>query len=703
MALIGTIRKRGAWILVVLIALGLGGFIIQDMFSGTGPTGMVGQPDLGKVNGEKLDINDFNRTESILYSGASGDIYSRRSALWDYYVEKALIDEAASDLGLGVSKTELIDLQFGAQPSPIIMQRFIDPTTGQVNFQQLTQIRSQIESGTLDPTIRSYWAIQEKEIVKDLLQSKFGAMISKGIYTPTWMAEMVHEEQAREANFEFVRVPFDAIDNTEVSLEDADFKAYLNENAHLYERQEETRRLNYITFNVMPTPRDSATWKQKIADLAAEFRTTDNDTLFIERNLGVMNSVYLEKELISPVIAEEIADLPVGSVYGPYMELNAYKAVKILDRKVIPDSVRSRHILIRASDQLTFINAQNKIDSIKTAIEAGTTTFEAMNDRFNEDVVAKASGGDLDFAAPNMMVQEFNDLIFYQAEPNRLYTVITQFGIHLVEVTDQKFLDQEPSLRLAFISQSIIPTEETQKMRYDEALTFLTENQDLEALEAAVNASSDLVLETSGSLAANDFSIGNLGAGAQSRDMVRWAFTASPGDVSSDVYVFSDEVEYFDNKYVVIALKSIEKPGLPKVDEVRADIEQLVANQKKGELLSKNMTGKSIAEITQEYDVSVDSALNIRFNTAFLPNLGAEPKLIGEAFKLEQGEVSNPIVGNNGVYVVRVLSKTVPSAPVNLAQIRQSTASIARSRVNTGLMDVLKDKAKIVDNRSTFY
>ena len=133
MALISTIRKNSA-LIVVLIALGLLGFIIQDMMGGQNSIFGSIQPSIGKINGQKVDLNEFNRTESILYAGSTGDIYARRSALWDYFVEKALIDQEGEKLGIGVSKNELNDLQFGPEPSPIIMQRFMDQTTGQLNW-----------------------------------------------------------------------------------------------------------------------------------------------------------------------------------------------------------------------------------------------------------------------------------------------------------------------------------------------------------------------------------------------------------------------------------------------------------------------------------------------------------------------------------------------------------------------------------------
>lgn len=704
MALIGKIRKKGSWILIVLIGLGLGGFIIQDMFSGGPSSALGGQPPLGKINGEKLDINEFNRTESILYSGSSGDLYSRRNSLWNYYVEKALVEEEADALGLGVGKTELTDLQFGPQPSPVIAQRFVDPNTGQINFQQLSQIRSQLQSGQFtDPNLRAYWGVQEKEIVKERLQGKLTAMVTKGLYTPKWMAEMGHTAQTQAFNVELVRIPFDEIDNGQVSLSDADFKDYMDERPGVYERDEETRRVNYVVFNVRATGQDSADIRKELTDLIGEWKKSDNDTTFVQRNQGTMNSAYLTPDQLSPVIADTLGTLPTGTIYGPYMESGTYKAVKLVDRKVIPDSVQSRHILLRAQTQQAMVAAMTRIDSIKTAIEEGGATWEEMNQKYNQDVAAQAKGGDLGYAGPNMMVKPFNDLIFYDAEVGELNTVITQFGVHLVEVLDFKYIENQEGMRLAFLSRNIVPSETTQSDRYDEALTFLSEQPDLAAMTQAVADRSDLTLETSSPLEANGFVVGSLGTGQASRDLIRWAFSAKTGQISSEIYIYSDPQLYYDNKYVVAGLKSIQKPGMPGVEEVRADIEQLVTNRKKGEMIAGQVAGKDINAIANEYDVPVDTAENLTFSTSFVPNLGNEPKLLGALANLEQGQTTGPIVGNSGVFVARVMDKTVPSAITNYATLRRQLSSTVRSQIGGQLMQAMRSDAKIQDNRSTYY
>ena len=688
-----------------MIGLGLGGFVIMDMMSGQQSLFGSSQTIVGNIEGKKLDWNQFMRTESILYGNLNADVYARRNALWNYYVEEALIEQEADALGLGVGKTELIDLQFGANPSPIIRQRFINPQTGQLDRQQLSEFQTAIQNNTLtDPQIRSFWAHQEKEVIKERLQSKLSNMVAKALYTPTWMAEMGNKDQNSRVNFTYVKVPFDEIDNTEVSLSDEDYANYIKENATRFKSDEETRVLNYVVFEVKPTPADSAMWRQQVADLMPEFERTENDSSFVERNFGNYDPAYVKKNQLSSTISDTVFSIPVGTVYGPYMEANAYRAVKVIDRKIIPDSVRSRHILIRAGNTpLSLMQAQNTVDSLKGLIESGAEIFDSLAVAFGTDGTA-SKGGDLGYAAPGMMVKPFNDLIFYEAEEGKLYSVITQFGVHLVEVTGRKYLTNEEGVKVAYISQSIVPSEETQNGIYDDVLEFVGQNRTMKQLDEAVGSNPALSIQSTIPLKRNDFSIGTLGTGQTTRDLIRWAFLeADKGDVAPEVYIYQDAVEFYNNKYVVAGLKSVNAPGLPNAADIKEQIELEVVNKKKGELLKSQMAGKDLAALAANFDVPVDTARNVSFSSSFIPNVGNEPKVIASAFSLAQNGVSAPIIGNSGVYVIQLTSKTEAGTATNIPQIRRTMASNIRSQVSFRLMETLRENASIKDRRSRFY
>ncbi len=685
--------------MVIMIALGVGGFILMDMT--VGQTSLFGsaQPTLGKISGTKIKVQEFSNVEAML--GSAADPYSRRNSLWNFFVEEILIGKEANALGLAISDAELIDLQYGPEPSPIIQQRFADPATGQLNREQLNGLRQMIDQGTADAQLKAFWEFQKKEIIKDRLQSKLGALVAKGMYVPTWMAEQANREQTQMFSINFVKVPFEAIDNADVALEDADFAAYIKENAELLKAKEERRKIQYVSFDVRPSKADSAALEQSLKDLVAEFDTTSNDTLFVERNLGVMDKAFAKKEELSPAFADSLFNLPVGTVFGPYIDGNAYRLTKVLDRKVIPDSVRSRHILLPAQDQVSLAVSQDRIDSIKQVIEEGKTTFEAMAAQYGTDGTS-TRGGDLDYAGPGMMVKPFNDLIFFEAELGKLYTVITEFGVHLVEVTDKKFINNTQGVRLATITKTILPSEDTRGARYDEALAFVSKTRTLDALSKEAKKK-NLTLETSPPVTANDAALGSLGPGQQSREIVKWAFSADPGDVSSVIYVYTDPIENYDNRYVIAALQSVQKKGVPTVKDIKADIEPVVINRKKGEMISQRLKGKDLAAASREFSVPIDTAAGLNFAMTFIPELGNEPKLLGKTASMEQGKTTEPIIGNGGVYVARVIQKTSPSALVNVPEMRNSLSIGPRAQVSAVLMEGIKNSSKIKDNRSKYF
>lgn len=710
MALITTIRNN-SWILVVVIGFALAAFILMD-FSGQG-VGGGGPTDMGVVAGKKLNINEFNRAEAALYPNAAGDVYGRRSVLWDYFVEEAIVEKEAEKLGLSVSADEMMELQFGNNLSPIINQRFRDPNTGQINREQLTQIRTMIEGGTVSeaisqgqvqPSFPAYWSHQMKEIKKDRLQSKLNTLVQKSIYTPSWMAEMVHNDGNQKMDFNYVKIPFDDVDASGISVADADLQAYLNENKAKYVSDEETRRVSYVTFNIVPTKKDSADIYENVAKLLPGFNDAENDSLYVDTNYGTISNVYFTKEQVSPAYADELFTMEPGTAAGPFLDGRKYSIVKLLDRKILPDSVDSRHILINAKTEIEYRTAFAKIDSLKNLIEAGTNTFEELA-RTHSQGPSGPNGGNLGFSQLNKMVKPFNDLIFYEAEKGKVYIVPTSFGVHLVEVLGYKFIKNQEAVKIASISESIVPSDFTQKQVFNQALEFAAKNKSLDDMIASAEADPNLTVETSAGLKKNDFFVGTLGAGEGSRRMVKWAHSgkASIGLVSADVYEYQDPAEFFDNKYVIAALKSVQKAGSVSIADVRDEIEPIVLNQKRGEALKSKISGQSLSAIASSYNSDIDTITGATFNSTYLPELGSEPNVLAAAYNMSANTTSEPIVGNNGIYVIQLVNKTLPTAATNLPQVRKQASSTYQTQVGRQLIQAMKKTVKIKDSRSTFY
>ncbi len=702
MALISEIRKK-SWLLIILIALGMGGFVVMDMVnkasraSGSSYT-------VGVVNGQKIEWPDFQRAERILYPNSTGDVYGQRNYIWNFMVEDRLLRDETEDLGLNIGDAELEDLEFGNHLSPIIQRNFRDPNTGQVDKKNLDQIKANLGTGKLQPQLEEYWNYQSTEIRKERLQRKLANLVKKGLYTPTWMAQQLQVEQGTTLDFKYVKVPLDSLTEKDVKLTDDDYKTFMKENAGLMKKKEEFRTVEFVVFNVVPTKEDSAKVKDAITQRIQPFREATNDSLFVENNYGTIDATYFKKGDLAEVIADTVFDLPVGTVYGPYIDGVDYKAVKVLGKKILPDSVKSRHILIRAETAAQRTTAYKTIDSLKTLIESGKARFDSLAMKMSQDGSGQ-KGGDLGYSALGRMVKPFNDALFYTGEPNKLQIVTSQFGVHLVEITGQKFMKNEMGVKLAYIIEPIVPSEETQSRIYDDAIEFSGQNRTVESLHKAVENKPELSVEKAEGLTENAFQFSTLGSGGTSRDIVRWAFKPDTklGSVAAEVFVYDEPTLFYNSHYVVPGLKAILKAGNYTLAEVKEKYKQKVLDRKTAEGIAAKITGTDLGAIASQFSTKVDTFKNVNFNMSYLDGIGNETALIGKLSIMKVGDTTKPVIGQTGVFVAQVINRAEPNLSTDLTTFREQSLMVARGSIDSRLMEVLKNKATIKDNRYTFY
>ena len=147
MALIQKIRSKSV-LVITLMALAIAAFIgmlfTQDSNRSWGQ--LTNTTTIAKVNGESLDYRELDARGQTLYQARSSDL-NVRNGLFNQFVEGAIIDKEANALGLGISKDELRDLQFGKDLSPIVMSNpaFMDQNTRQVDPAQLEKIKQAVD------------------------------------------------------------------------------------------------------------------------------------------------------------------------------------------------------------------------------------------------------------------------------------------------------------------------------------------------------------------------------------------------------------------------------------------------------------------------------------------------------------------------------------------------------------------------------
>ncbi len=90
--------------------------------------------------------------------------------------------------------------------------------------------------------------------------------------------------------------------------------------------------------------------------------------------------------------------------------------------------VRASHILVED---------EKSANELKSKIENNEITFEQAAQKYSS-CPSKANGGDLGYFGRNMMVKEFEDASFNGDVGKISQPVKTQFGWHLIKVTDKK-------------------------------------------------------------------------------------------------------------------------------------------------------------------------------------------------------------------------------------------------------------------------
>ena len=98
-------------------------------------------------------------------------------------------------------------------------------------------------------------------------------------------------------------------------------------------------------------------------------------------------------------------NLEVGEISKPFKTEFGYHIVQLQAKR--GEELDLRHILVKPKLEQKDLNiAQGRLDSIRTAIKAGTLSFEAAAERFSEDEETKLNGGIM--LNPNTMDVTFN-------------------------------------------------------------------------------------------------------------------------------------------------------------------------------------------------------------------------------------------------------------------------------------------------------
>ena len=143
-----------------------------------------------------------------------------------------------------------------------------------------------MEGGAVAQDQREYWLNLEKQIIEDRTQSKYANMVGKGLYVTSLEAENSLQAGSKSVNFDYIALPYSSVSDDEISITEKDLKDYYETHKQDYE-QEQSRRIEYITYAVTPSEADYADAEKWINDIKSDFETTEDNVQFVNANSDV--------------------------------------------------------------------------------------------------------------------------------------------------------------------------------------------------------------------------------------------------------------------------------------------------------------------------------------------------------------------------------------------------------------------------------
>ena len=697
MAVLEKIRVKLGVFITVVIALALLSFIIDPSTLQSVSSTMSSKYDVGEINGKSVSYNEFQKdveyytsiNEMMTGTTASSEQQQTaiRNQVWQELINKFLFLKNAKAAGLSVSDEEMLALTTGDMVSPVISQNpaFMDESGNfsKERFVEFVQQTSLDQSGSL----KSLWDYLQNTIYTQQYYAKYGSLFTQSDYVNPLMLAREVEDNNNTTDVEFVMVPYGFQTDSTITVSDSEIKAYYDSHKKFY-KQPASRDIEYVVIEVKPSDEDIAATNKMVTDVYDEFATTDNMKNFLLKNSDRQLSTYYYKRGELNTVSSEINDFVFNDGKGAskvFTKDNTFYVARVMDTKMIPDSVYVRHILLQGEQE-------SLADSLVGVLKRRKESFSNIAALYSADQnTAAPERGDIGWMTQTYMIPGFESVM--TARLNTIFTLDTQYGKHIVEVTKRT----EPILKkqVAILERETLASKETFNEYYAKANAVATKSEGkYENFRKAVEEENLYAHPVNRLLEGSD----RLGAVEGTKEVARWAFEQKkPGKVSNIITVNN-------NFFFVAAVTGVHKEGYSKVSEVASGIRSVLYAEKRAEKAAAEVAEKikglgSMEAIASALETTVSTKEGITF--ASMTSQGLDPKFIGAVSVAEPGKISAPLAGNIGVYVYKVTAHdtgaffTEDDAKARDAQMAQYSLQM--------LVPVMMQDADVTDNRARFY
>ena len=705
MAVLGKIRQRSIF-LILVIGMALFAFVISGVFDGSSSNAGPTDP-IAVVNDEEIDVTFFRQMVEQTERAYNYSTLQSVNLVWNQALRNTIFDQEFKKLGIDAGKDQLE--QIISSDEAVINNPNFQNEAGFFDFGIFTDYIAQMR--VQEPAAYENWKAQEQSIIGVAKQRIYLDLIKASGGMTEAEAKALYHFENDNINIEYVQVPFDIIPDSLVTVTDAEVKQYIKNHEQEYERAA-SRNLQFVSFDEAPTEDDLAAIRlrleglkderiayndvSKLTDTIEGFRMTKNIIDFVDRYSEIpFDSVYRPRGEYNNEYADILFGLDVGEVFGPYRDGRFFKISRLLDRKENA-SLRASHILIafegatRAPARVTRTKeeARREANRVLRLARRGNNNFEELAREYS-DGPTKNRGGDLGFFQEGQMATEFFNFVD-KNRVGRIGLVETEFGFHIIKVTDKDDL-----ALIADVANEAIASDHTANEVFRSATKFEMESNDLKDFMAVAEKNNYEVRPVKQVTELEE----NMPGLFNQRQIVRWAFEddTKVGDIKRFSLTGG-------GGYAVVQLTAVNKKGLATVDEVGTQVRRQIVKDKKAAIIKKQFQNiDSLETLAENEELTLETASAINQKNPTLVGAGNEPYVVGAAFAMEEGTVSELIQGELGLYKVKLLKKNTAETLEDYQQYSKEYLRDASFALLENVFLALESYADIDDNRSLYY
>jgi len=671
MRIMQSFRQNMPVVVIGLIVTFIILMVLGDILSpGGGLPRAIGGAAAGEVNGQEISsayylsrVNEVIQAQREANPDGEIDEEQIREGIWQALVDETLIQQTADRLGIFVSDKELADVLFYDPPAPLKQQftdsngvfmqdiyfRFLRDIDGymaerQVPQQEITRIKASITKFQED---------LRRQRLHDAVQS---VVTAPAMPSPA-EARTAFDDQRAKASGSYVMIDASQIPDSTVGVSDEEARQYYDANKTQFQ-QKASREVRYVVFPLTPSAQDSSSVTRRLRTVNEGLQQVPTlaakDSLFQgyvdQYGSGRYNgSEYTPLQDLSPELQSALQGATPGAIIGPVRMSEGTFLINVADVKDSGETfVKAQHILLRTTGT-NDDSVQAQAESLLKRAQSGEN-FDELARQYSADPGSGQRGGDLGFFRRGSMVKPFEDAAFAASVGSIVGPVKTDYGYHIIKVTDRSMKSYK--LRdLRFDPHISNITKNNLRSRARQFREMVANGTPIDTAAAKQNLQ---VLETGPIMRTQP-------AGGSMR-LTSFAYSGSVGDVS-------DVIDVPNGGLIVGQLSKVSTPGVMDFTDAKETIIGRLRTQKKLDMLKSKATslrgqlaqGDSLTKLsTSDPGVQVRSFSDLSRTSPF-PGVGFDYALTNAVFNQPLNQPSQPIRGERGYYIVLVDHRSQPT------------------------------------------